>query len=74
MNRFFTAKRMGLILLLTIISLLAAACSGDNGAPGPAGSQGAQGSAGAAGDQQRLGAVAPTKQKSRRRVSHVTGL
>ena len=51
MNRFFTTQRMALILLLTVVSLLAAACSGADGAPGNDGQQGPPGAAGPAGEQ-----------------------
>lgn len=49
MNRFFTAKGMGLVLLLGVLALVAAACSGDQGERGPAGSAGPAGPAGADG-------------------------
>ena len=49
MNRFFTTKRLALILTLTIMSLLVAACSGDVGNTGPAGAAGSAGADGAAG-------------------------
>ena len=51
MNRFFTTQRIALILLLTVVSLLAAACSGADGAPGADGQQGPPGAAGPAGEQ-----------------------
>ncbi|MDA1173666.1 MAG: hypothetical protein O2826_04005 [Chloroflexi bacterium] len=56
MNRFFTTKRLALILTLTIMSLLVAACSGDDGTIGPAGADGAAGPAGAAGPVGAAGA------------------
>lgn len=62
MNRFFTAKRMALILTLTIMSLLVAACAGDaglDGATGPAGPAGADGAAGPAGPQGPTGPAGP---------------
>ena len=49
MNRFFTTKRMVLVLTLTIMSLLIAACAGDAGETGSAGAAGADGAAGPAG-------------------------
>jgi hypothetical protein len=59
MNRFFTAKHMALILLVTIMSMLLAACAGDAGAvgnTGPAGAPGAGGAEGPAGPQGPAGA------------------
>jgi len=59
MNRFFTAKHMALILLVTIMSMLLAACTGDAGAvgnTGPAGAPGAGGAEGPAGPQGPAGA------------------
>ena len=57
MNRFFTTQRMALILLLTVVSLLAAACSGAEGPAGPQGSPGSQGEAGPAGAPGQQGAA-----------------
>jgi len=57
MNRFFTTKRLALILTLTIMSLLVAACSGDDGTIGPAGPAGADGAAGPAGAAGPVGAA-----------------
>ena len=59
MNRFFTTQRMALILLLTVVSLLAAACSGADGAPGNDGQQGPPGAAGPAGEQGAQGTAGP---------------
>jgi hypothetical protein len=62
MNRFFTTKRLALIVSLTIMSLLVAACAGDAGevgTAGPAGAAGADGAAGAAGPVGPAGARGP---------------
>lgn len=47
MSRFFTARGMGLVLLLGALALVAAACSGDQGERGPAGAAGPAGTDGA---------------------------
>ena len=49
MNRFFTAKGVGLVLLLAPLALVAAACTGEQGERGPAGPGGPAGPAGPAG-------------------------
>ncbi len=46
MNRFLRAKPIALVLLLAIVSMLLAACAGDEGARGAAGAPGAAGEAG----------------------------
>jgi hypothetical protein len=51
MNRFFTAKNMALILVVTIMAMLLAACAGDQGPKGDKGDPGAQGEQGEQGPQ-----------------------
>ena len=60
MNRFLRAKPIALVLLLTIVSMLLAACSGSDGPAGATGASGAAGAAGEAGPQGAAGSAGST--------------
>lgn len=55
MSRFFTGRGVGLVLLLGVLMLVAAACSGDPGERGPAGPAGPVGAGGAVVAQTGIG-------------------
>ena len=57
MNRFLRAKPIALVLLLAIVSMLLAACSGSDGPAGATGAAGAAGAAGEAGPQGPAGSA-----------------
>jgi hypothetical protein len=57
MNRFFSAKNMALLLVVTTMAMLLAACSGDVGPKGDKGDPGAQGVAGEVGPRGPAGAT-----------------
>ena len=49
MKRFLSVRTMTLVLVLALVALFAAACTGDDGAQGSTGPQGSQGAQGIAG-------------------------
>ena len=59
MNRFFRAKPIALVLLFAIMSMLVAACAGDDGPAGAKGDSGTAGAAGEAGPQGQAGDTGP---------------
>ncbi len=51
MKRFLSVRAMGLVMVMTLVSLLAVACSGSDGSAGPAGATGPGGASGAQGPE-----------------------